>query len=133
MIYRGDDESKGKWMRLAFKDPFIYLAGAAFFTSSVANTGFSTFLPTIIKGLVSLQVNYLTIPVYALGAISLITVVYASDRMQQRALWLVLSTIPVIVGYLICIGTSSAVGGYIAMFILVCGRLSTYLSTMHTI
>jgi len=27
MIYRGDDESKGKWMRLAFKDPFIYLAG----------------------------------------------------------------------------------------------------------
>lgn len=49
--YRGEDEFKMKWVKLAFKDPYIYVAGAAFFFSSVAITGFGVFLPTIIQGL----------------------------------------------------------------------------------
>ena len=51
MAYRGEDEVGRKWVNLALTDPFIYVAGAAFFTSSVAISGFSIFLPTIIKGL----------------------------------------------------------------------------------
>lgn len=49
--YRGEDGLDKKWVKVAFQDPFIYVAGAAFFTSSVAITGFTIFLPTIIKGL----------------------------------------------------------------------------------
>jgi MFS family permease len=134
IIYRGDgDDSKAKWVKLAFKDPLIYLAGIAFFTSSVAIFGFSTFLPTIIKGLgyKALHVNYMTIPIYVVGAVSLVLQVWLSDKIQQRALFLVLSTIPVMAGYLICVGTANAVAGYIAMFILACGvySISTLLVT----
>lgn len=51
LAYRGEDKLGSKWIKLAFADPFIYVAGVAFFTSSVAISGFSIFLPTIIKGL----------------------------------------------------------------------------------
>lgn len=52
-LYRGDGEgeSNRKWLKPSFTDPFVYLVGIAFFTSSVAITGFGIFLPTIIKGL----------------------------------------------------------------------------------
>lgn len=49
--YRGETKFNPRWIKLAFKDPFIYIAGGAFFFSSVAITGFSIFLPTIIRGL----------------------------------------------------------------------------------
>jgi hypothetical protein len=64
----------------------------------------------------------MTIPVYVLGALSLIGQAYLSDRLQKRALFLVISAVPVIVGYLICVGTASTAGGYTAMFILVTGQ-----------
>lgn len=50
-IYRGGDESNKKWIKPSFTDPFVWLLGIAFFTSSVAITGFGVFLPTIIKGM----------------------------------------------------------------------------------
>lgn len=49
--YRGGGESNFKWVKPSFTDPFVYLLGIAFFTSSVAITGFGVFLPTIIQGL----------------------------------------------------------------------------------
>lgn len=50
-LYRGQNESNRKWLKPSFTDPFVYLLGLSFFTSSVAITGFGIFLPTIIKGL----------------------------------------------------------------------------------
>ena len=49
--FRGEEEFRSKYVKMAFKDPFIYVMGAGFFFSSVAITGFNVFLPTIIKGL----------------------------------------------------------------------------------
>jgi hypothetical protein len=74
----------------------------------------------------SLKVNYLTIPVYVLGALSLVAQAYLSDRLQKRALFLIMSAIPVIVGYVICVGTANATAGYLAMFICVIGPSSLY-------
>lgn len=73
----------------------------------------------------SLRVNYMTIPVYVVGAISLIIQSHFSDKFQQRALFLVGSAVPVVTGYLICVGTSSGAAGYVAMFILSLGMSST--------
>jgi hypothetical protein len=70
-----------------------------------------------------LHVNYMTIPVYILGAASLITVVYCSDRFQRRGIFIIGCCIPVVVGYLIAVGTSNKYAGYAAMFILVLGEL----------
>ena len=143
MLYRGAGESNVKWLKPSFTDPFIYLVGLAFFTSSVAITGFGVFLPTIIQGLglvnllpqhvilhladypryASLQVQYMTIPVYILGAICLVTNCYLSDKWQRRAPFLVGCTLPVMIGYLICVGTPNPHAGYAGMFILVMGTL----------
>lgn len=70
----------------------------------------------------SLRVNYMTIPVYVVGAISLIIQSHFSDKLQQRALFLVGSAVPVVTGYLICVGSSSGAAGYVAMFILSLGK-----------
>lgn len=69
------------------------------------------------------QANYLTIPVYFVGAASLLVQAYFSDRLQKRGLFLLIAACPVIIGYLICVGVSNAIACYVAMFILVSGEL----------
>lgn len=64
----------------------------------------------------------MTIPVYAVGAASLITIVYLSDRFQKRGLVIMGCCVPVAIGYLICVATSNARAGYAGMFILVLGK-----------
>jgi hypothetical protein len=125
-VYKGTDTFEWKWVKEALTDPFVYLASVGFFASSVAIFGFGTFLPTIIRGFGynSVQSNYLTIPVYAVGAISLAMQAYWSDRLKQRALFLVISALPVTVAYVICVGTPNKIAGYVAMFILVLGVYS---------
>ena len=122
-VYKGDDKFDWKWVRLALTDPFVYVASLAFFTSSVAIFGYGMFLPTLIRGFGydSFQANYLTIPVYTLGAISLVFQAYWSDRLRKRALFLLISAVPVTTAYLICVGTANKAAGYAAMFILVIG------------
>jgi hypothetical protein len=67
----------------------------------------------------------MTIPVYVLGAISLVTVVYLSDKFMRRGLFIIGCLIPVIIGYLIAVGTPNKQAGYVAMFILVLGKSSS--------
>jgi hypothetical protein len=69
----------------------------------------------------SLQVNYLTIPVYILGLISLIIQVYLSDHFRQRGAFIIGSCVPVVAGYLMAVGSSNQNVGYAGMFVLVLG------------
>lgn len=50
-MFRGEDKFDRKWVKPTLTDPFVYLLGIAFFTSSVAINGFGVFLPTILSGL----------------------------------------------------------------------------------
>lgn len=70
----------------------------------------------------SLKVNYMTIPVFILGAISLSIQVYYSDKLKKRGVFIMGCCIPVAVGYLICVGTPNPYAGYAGMFILVIGK-----------
>jgi hypothetical protein len=63
----------------------------------------------------------MTIPVYTTGALALVLQAYLSDRMQKRALFLIMAATPVILGYVICVGTGNHAAGYAAMFILSAG------------
>ena len=76
----------------------------------------------ILSRFAALRVNYMTIPVYVLGAISLTTQVYFSDKLRKRGAFIVGCCIPVAVGYLICVGTANPNAGYAGMFILVIGK-----------
>jgi MFS family permease len=64
----------------------------------------------------------MTIPVYILGAISLVTQVYFSDRLKRRGVFIIGSCVPVAVGYLICVWSNNHYTGYAGMFILVLGK-----------
>jgi hypothetical protein len=64
----------------------------------------------------------MTIPVYVLGAICLVTNCYLSDKWQRRGPFLVGCAIPVMIGYLICVGSSNSNAGLAGMFILVTGK-----------
>lgn len=64
----------------------------------------------------------MTIPVYVLGAASLITVVYLSDKFMRRGMFIIGCLVPVVIGYLIAVGTPNKHAGYAAMFILVLGK-----------
>jgi hypothetical protein len=85
--YMGSDKLDWQEVRIAFKDPKLYLSGAIQFCQDILLYGFSTFLPAILKaaGYDTLQSNYLTVPVYIFGAIAFIAAAIASDRLQLRS------------------------------------------------
>ncbi|KAG9255500.1 major facilitator superfamily domain-containing protein [Emericellopsis atlantica] len=98
------------------KDWKIWLMCFGQFGADIILYGYSTFLPTIINGLGDwsrAQVQALTIPCYALGAISYLVVAYLSDKTQRRALFAVGSGLVGAVGYAILV---SPVGGNVKYF-----------------
>ena len=85
--YIGSDEFAWEEVRIAFKDPKLYLSGAIQFCQDILLYGFSTFLPAILKaaGYDKLQANYLTVPVYIFGALAFIAAAVFSDRLRLRS------------------------------------------------
>ena len=85
--YIGSDEFKWEEVRIAFKDPKLYLSGAIQFCQDILLYGFSTFLPAILSAARynELESNYLTVPVYIFGAISFILAAILSDRLRLRS------------------------------------------------
>lgn len=74
-----------------------------------------------IRRFASLKVNYMTIPVYVIGAISLTIQVYYSDKFSKRAYFIVGCCVPVTFGYLMPVISRNPDVGYAGMFVLVIG------------
>jgi sugar phosphate permease len=86
--------------------------------------GFSTFLPTIIKALGKWTVprtQALTVPVYALGAITYVIVAYFSDRQQMRGPYVVAFAIVSVIGYGILLSNSGSGVHYFGCYVVACG------------
>jgi MFS family permease len=122
-MFKGADEFSWKFAKRAFTDPFVYLAASLLFASSIPLFGFTTFLPTILRGMghTGLAANYLSIPPYIFASISLICWTTLSDKLNKRALIAFLAPISCLVGYAIVVGTSNAAAGYTAMFLCAAG------------
>lgn len=91
------------------KDWKIWLFCIGQFGGDTILYGYSTFLPTIIRGLGdwnTAQVQALTIPCYAIGAITYIVVAWFSDRTQRRAVFTVALGLVCTVGYAILVSTA---------------------------
>ncbi len=74
-------------------------------------TGYSTFLPTIIRGLgewSAAEIQLLTIPCYFVGAMTYMLVAWLSDRKQKRGLFCVIFGCVSVVGYGVLLSDSSA-------------------------
>ncbi|KAL1303255.1 hypothetical protein AAFC00_006669 [Neodothiora populina] len=87
--------------------------------------GYSTFLPTIIKAIEpsfsTALVQVLTIPCYALGAITYLLVARLSDYTQRRGVFAVIFGIISIIGYALLISDSSSGVHYAGCFLVALG------------
>lgn len=106
----------------------IYVFSLAQFGVDTMLYGYSTFLPTIIKGMGSWstpEVQALTIPCYGLGAIAYLIVAWLSDRMQHRALFVCMFSVICVIGYGILISHSSSGVHYFGALLIALGLYVT--------
>ncbi|KAH7346000.1 high-affinity nicotinic acid transporter-like protein [Pyrenochaeta sp. MPI-SDFR-AT-0127] len=112
-------------VKKCFKDWKVWTFCFAQFGSDTMLYGFSTFLPTIIKSIMpkasNAMVQVLTIPCYALGAVTYLVVAHFSDKQQKRAFYTVLLGIVSIVGYAMLISPSSSATHYAGCFLVAMG------------
>ncbi|EEY17356.1 high-affinity nicotinic acid transporter [Verticillium alfalfae VaMs.102] len=86
--------------------------------------GFSTFLPTIIRGLgdwTVAQVQLLTVPCYFLGAATYMCIAFLSDRTRKRGLFCVIFGTISVVGYGVLISPTSQGVHYFGCFLVATG------------
>ncbi|PGH16500.1 hypothetical protein AJ80_05185 [Polytolypa hystricis UAMH7299] len=106
------------------KDWKVFLMCLAQFGVDTVLYGYSTFLPTIIRGLGTWtvpQVQALTIPCYALGAITYLIVAWISDRTQQRGIITVIFCGITMIGYGVLIADASTGVHYFGCFLVATG------------
>ncbi|KAL6250464.1 hypothetical protein RBB50_002766 [Rhinocladiella similis] len=117
--YMGSEELDWQEVRIAFKDPKLYLSGAIQFCQDILLYGFSTFLPAILKaaGYDTLQSNYLTVPVYLFGAAAFIAAAIISDRLRLRSPFILFANVFGIVGYILLLTVSTDGVRYFATFL----------------
>ncbi|KAL8839634.1 MAG: hypothetical protein Q9170_001640 [Blastenia crenularia] len=124
----GQTESAQKFHKkdvlLGLKDWKIYAFCAGQFGTDTMLYGYSTFLPTIIKGLgkwTTAQVQALTIPCYCLGALSYVVVARVSDAQQRRGLYTVIFGAISAVGYILLMSNASMGVSYLGCFLVATG------------
>lgn len=122
---RSADEFRKEDVIKALKDWKVWMFCFAQFGADTMLYGYSTFLPTIIRGLnakwTTAQVQALTIPCYATGAITYLIVAWISDRMQKRGIFAASFGVVSIIGYAILISNSASGVHYFACFLVAAG------------
>jgi sugar phosphate permease len=112
-------------VKLGLKDWKIWAFCFGQFGADTMLYGFSTFLPTIIKGIdpswSSSIVQLLTMPCYALGAITYLLVAWVSDKHQKRGIPSVILGIVSVVGYAMLMSNSGSGVHYAGCFLVAMG------------
>ncbi|KAL8701304.1 MAG: hypothetical protein Q9201_004975 [Fulgogasparrea decipioides] len=124
----GQTESAQKFHKqdvyAGLKDWKIYAFCAGQFGTDTVLYGYSTFLPTVIKGLgnwSTAETQALTIPCYCLGALSYVVVARLSDRQQKRGLYSVIFGAISVIGYGVLISDSGMGVHYFGCFLVALG------------
>lgn len=108
-----------------FRDWKIWAFCVGQFGGDVILYGYSTFLPTIINTLGGnwdrAETQALTIPCYALGAISYLAVAWCSDRWQKRAVFTVAFGLICAAGYAILISPAPGGARYFGCYLVATG------------
>ncbi|KAI1657027.1 DNA-repair protein rad2 [Daldinia decipiens] len=115
-------------MLAAFKDWKVWMFCLGQFGVDTLLYGYSTFLPTIIRGLghwSAAEIQLLTIPCYFVGAMTYMGIAFLSDRMQMRGLFTVTFGAVSVVGYGVLLSNSSAGVHYFGCFLVATGLYVT--------
>ncbi|KAF2641550.1 major facilitator superfamily transporter, partial [Massarina eburnea CBS 473.64] len=111
-LYQGKSTTEDAFdkseVRLAFRDPKVWLNSFCQFCANTCSFGFSTFLPVIIKGFgySSIRTQLLTVPVYIWASVVYISIAYASDYFNRRAFFMIPMALITSVGYAMMLGVS---------------------------
>jgi hypothetical protein len=107
------------------KDPKSWLTSLNQISVNVCSFGFSTFLPTIIKGFgySSVLTQLLTVPVYIWASVYYLVIAHFSDMIRMRAVFMVPLCLVTAVGYAMMLGIDVHARGplYFATFVCVTG------------
>ncbi|KGO74455.1 Major facilitator superfamily domain, general substrate transporter [Penicillium italicum] len=125
--YMGSEEFSWEEMRIAIRDPKLMFSGVIQFCQDILLYGFSTFLPTILRGMGynSLMSNVLTVPVYVWAAIIFFAIAWCADRFSKFASYIFTANIFGVVGYIILLMVDNTAVQYFATFLI---GLTTYTS-----
>ncbi|KKY16812.1 putative high-affinity nicotinic acid transporter [Phaeomoniella chlamydospora] len=107
----------------AFRDWQIWLNVIVYWGYVCPLYGISLFLPTIIKelGYKTTTAQLLTVPIYVTAGIITIVIAYIADRKRIRSPFILGGLITQLIGFIMCISTSSPGVTYAGIFIAACG------------
>lgn len=95
------------------------------FGADIQLTSYAVFLPTIIQAInpewSNLKVQALTVPCYALGALTYIIAAFISDAIQHRAAFGILGAITSLFGHVMLISGRGVAVQYIGCFVIASG------------
>ncbi|KAA8903615.1 hypothetical protein TRICI_005652 [Trichomonascus ciferrii] len=122
-VFHGNQQFSWTEVRRAFADPKLWMFCVSQFCSDIILYGFSTFLPAIIKtlGYTDLSVQYMTIPVYIVGAVSFLGVAMIADRTGFRVGLLIPCAFLCIIGYALLLGVTNTKVMYFGTFLVAMG------------
>ncbi|KAJ6107092.1 hypothetical protein N7523_008415 [Penicillium sp. IBT 18751x] len=118
--YMGSEQFSWEEMRIALGDPKLFFSGVIQFCQDILLYGFSTFLPTILKGMGynSLMSNVLTVPVYIWAAVIFISVAFCSDRYSKFASFIFVANIFGVIGYILLLVVENTAVKYFATYLI---------------
>ncbi|OQV09878.1 hypothetical protein CLAIMM_13956 [Cladophialophora immunda] len=113
-------------VKAALSSPICWLSAGIELHADIYNFSVSAFLPTIVNGIgyTALQAQYMIIPVYLTGAISVFTVSWVSDRIQKRGQVMLVMGCFIMTAYAILLGSRNNQLSYAACYILLMGQSS---------
>lgn len=126
-LFMGEEIFSFKWVRDAFEEPKTYLSFSTQFCLDICQYGFTTFLPSILNsmGYDRLQSQYLTIPVYILGFLSLITFPRLSDKYNSRSPFLLGLVSVATVGFIIVLACDNNKVQYFGCYLIALSFLTS--------
>ncbi|KAK4903278.1 High-affinity nicotinic acid transporter [Elasticomyces elasticus] len=122
-----DEKERFSWseLRRCLKDPKVYIQAVSHFGIDTTLYALTTFMPRIIAGLgftTTINAQLLTVPVYAIAAISYLIIGWLSDRTKLRSPFLIGVLCSCLIGYIILAVPSTSVGArYFAVFMVAIG------------
>jgi MFS family permease len=110
----------------AFRDWRVYVAGAIYFGLNCALASIGAFLPTIITtfGFTNARAQLLTVPPYVVAAIVMISFSFSSDRLQNRGIFMGVSSFIGAIGYLLLLVVPN--NNHVRYFATFCVTSGTY-------
>lgn len=110
-------------------NPIVLATSWIFLLSCITVQGLAFFTPTIIRTIYPnatvVRQQLMTVPPYIVGAIAIVVVNFISWKTDRRNLYMGLSAVPVIVGYVMFLASKNAMMRYAATFIIATGAFNS--------